>query len=147
MKFKVNYDTSLEQDDLIINCHPDNQNIEEIIQLMQTHVNQTFYPVKNRRDETHIVKQNDIYSFRIENKLLNIYTLNGQYTYNERLYKLKKHLSNNFLQISKSEIINVSFIDHLVLNKSGIIEIKFINNDTTFSSRRYLKEIKEVLGI
>ncbi|WP_239734723.1 LytTR family DNA-binding domain-containing protein [Mammaliicoccus sp. G-M28] len=147
MKYKVNYDASLEQDDLIINCHPDNQNIEEMIQLIQTHADQTFYPVKNRRDETHIVKQNDIYSFRIENKLLNIYTLNGQYIYNERLYKLKKHLSDNFLQISKSEIINVTFIDHLVLNKSGIIEIKFINNDTTFSSRRYLKEIKEVLGL
>ncbi|RIM74376.1 LytTR family transcriptional regulator, partial [Staphylococcus arlettae] len=39
------------------------------------------------------------------------------------------------------------FIDHLVLNKNGIIEIIFTNNDSTYSSRRYLKSIKEALKL
>ncbi|MDO5515528.1 MAG: LytTR family DNA-binding domain-containing protein, partial [Staphylococcus xylosus] len=50
-------------------------------------------------------------------------------------------------QISKSEIININYIDHLKLNKNGTIEIRFTNNDFTYSSRRYLPLIKEALKL
>lgn len=83
----------------------------------------------------------------MENKILTIYTWNQHFTLNERLYTIKKQLSSNFLQISKSEIINIDYIDHLKLNKNGTIEIRFSNDDFTYSSRRYLSIIKEALKL
>ncbi|WP_232196334.1 LytTR family DNA-binding domain-containing protein [Mammaliicoccus sciuri] len=79
--------------------------------------------------------------------MLKVYTLKGTFTYNQRLYKIKQHLNKNFLQVSKSEIINILFIDYLKQNKNGIIEIIFINKDSTYSSRRFLNSIKEALEI
>ncbi|WP_329618719.1 LytTR family DNA-binding domain-containing protein [Staphylococcus equorum] len=49
--------------------------------------------------------------------------------------------------MSKSEIINIDYIDHLKLNKNGTIEIRFSNDDFTYSSRRYLSIIKEALKL
>ena len=56
-------------------------------------------------------------------------------------------INPNNKDISKSEIINVDYINYLQLNRNGTIEIKFKNNDFTYSSRRYLKIMKEALKL
>ncbi|MDW3785062.1 LytTR family DNA-binding domain-containing protein [Staphylococcus saprophyticus] len=79
--------------------------------------------------------------------MLNVITAQRQYTMNQRLYEIKAQLNHSFLQISKSEIINVNFIDYLTLNKNGTIEIRFTDQSFTYSSRRYLPLIKEALKL
>lgn len=74
-------------------------------------------------------------------------TTDKQFTMNQRLYEIKSQLNTYFLQISKSEIININYIDYLKLNKNGTIEVRFTNSDFTYSSRRYLPLIKEALKL
>ena len=89
----------------------------------------------------------DIYSFRIEDRRLYAYTVDKKYAIQAKLYEVEALSTQNFIQISKSEIINIEYIHHLELGKNGIIKIIFNNNDFTHSSRRYLKQIKEQLNL
>lgn len=147
MKVKVKYLETMNTDELLITSHPNHPNIDEILKFIHNYGNTHFHSVKDHKGEMIYLKSEDIYSFRIENKVLMVYTLKGAYTSNQRLYKVKKDLNKYFLQVSKSEIINILFIDYLKQNKNGIIEIIFINNDSTYSSRRFLRAIKEALEI
>jgi len=63
------------------------------------------------------------------------------------LYQVLELLPADFLQISQSEIINTKQIDHLKLTGSGLIQITLKNGQITYSSRRYLKVIKEKLQL
>jgi len=146
MEFEVIYDNQLPENKIVIHSHERVEQLPEIVAYIKQLSQNKLFPGKYN-DEVYYIKQHDIICFRIENKILNIITPNRQYTMNQRLYEVKSQLSNQFLQISKSEIINVNFIDHLKLNKNGTIEIRFINNDFTYSSRRYLPLIKEALKI
>ena len=147
MKIQVYYSAQLAQDKMLITCNKHSPDIDKLLMLINDFYNQPSYQVRNLNNDIYFIEQHDIYSFRFENRLLKIYTLQGSFILNERLYKVKAQLPAHFLQISKSEIINTLFIDHLVLNDNGIIEIVFTNSDSTYSSRRYLKSIKEALKL
>ncbi|PTI70268.1 LytTR family transcriptional regulator DNA-binding domain-containing protein [Staphylococcus succinus] len=63
--------------------------------------------------------------------------------------KLKQSsiINHHFIKISKSEIINIHYLDHLSMTTTGQIKIFFKNDIVTYSSRRYLKSIKERLEL
>ncbi len=63
----------------------------------------------------------------------------------QRLYQLEEIISSNFTRISKSEIVNMDYLDHLKLEPNGLAQIVLKNGDVTYASRRYLKTIKERL--
>lgn len=56
-------------------------------------------------------------------------------------------LTSNFIRISKSEIVNIDKIIKLQLEPNGLIRMYLESCDYTYSSRRYLKSIKERLSI
>ncbi|EKU45736.1 LytTR family DNA-binding domain-containing protein [Staphylococcus massiliensis] len=98
-------------------------------------------------DKIYEIETNDIYNITIENGKLMIYTHDQQYTKNTRLYQIKEKLGTHFLQISKSEIINIHAIYHVSMKPNGTVKITFKNDTFTYSSRRYLKTIKECLQL
>ncbi|MDK7935824.1 LytTR family transcriptional regulator DNA-binding domain-containing protein, partial [Lactobacillus crispatus] len=51
------------------------------------------------------------------------------------------------IRISKSEIVNIDKIIKLQLEPNGLIRMYLESCDYTYSSRRYLKSIKERLSI
>ncbi|NWK84980.1 LytTR family transcriptional regulator [Staphylococcus sp. GSSP0090] len=146
MKVKLVYNQSLAEDEIILHAHKDATNLTDIVETIQQLSQSILFPGKYN-ETIYYLKQQDIICFRIENKVLNIITAQRKYTMNQRLYEIKSQLDHRFLQISKSEIINVNYIDHLKLNKNGTIEIRFTDQSFTYSSRRYLPLIKEALKL
>ena len=74
-------------------------------------------------------------------------TVNIIYEYKSKLYELEKILPEKFIRISKSTILNLEKV--LVYNPlmNGLMEAKLINNETTYISRKYLKEVRiRILG-
>ena len=116
MKVKVVYDHTLDEDEIILYAHKDANNLSDIINSIQQLSQNILFPGKYN-ETIYYLKPQDIICFRIENKILNVITAQRQYTMNQRLYEIKAQLNHSFLQISKSEIINVNFIDYLTLNK------------------------------
>lgn len=100
-----------------------------------------------RGDEVHLLAMDDIYRLAIEDKVLHVKTENQDFTSNLRLYQVRDILSGDFLQISQSEMINLKQLDHLQVTANGLVKIIMKNGDYTYSSRRYLKMIRETIGL
>lgn len=146
MKVTIKYNDTLSEDELIIQANSQLQDLSDITNIIEQKYSPNIFKGK-KNEQIHLIRQQDIFCFRIENKVLYFYTTKEKYSLNDRVYSVKEKLTLNFLQISKSEIINIDYINYLQLNRNGIIEINFKNDDFTYSSRRYLKIIKEVLKL
>lgn len=65
-----------------------------------------------------------------------------------RLYELEELLpSHQFVRVSHSEIINLRRVTALDLGLTGTIRITLDGGVVTYASRRYVKKIKEALGL
>lgn len=84
-----------------------------------------------------------------EDKEVRAQTLGGEiYTVRPRLYELEERLPRReFIRVSYSEIVNWKRVTALDLSLSGTIRVTLEGGVVTYVSRRYVKKIKEVLGI
>ena len=75
-------------------------------------------------------------------------TDDGEYTLRVRLYELEERLdSRRFVRISNAEIINLRRVREFELRLTGTIGVRMENGDVTYVSRRYVKRIREKLGM
>ena len=65
-----------------------------------------------------------------------------------RLYELEERLDRHtFVRISQSEIINLRQATALDLTLTGTIKITLAGGTVCYTSRRYVKKMKEALGL
>ena len=100
-----------------------------------------------KEEEIYLLDTAEIQRVYIENRQVWAETATDNYHIGLPLYQVLELLPADFLQISQSEIINIKHIDHLKLTGSGLIQIAMKNGQITYSSRRYLKAIKEKLQL
>ena len=98
-------------------------------------------------DQVYLVEVHKIQRIYIENRKVLAETDSQTYALDLRLYQAVEILPASFIQISQSEIVNIDAISHLKLTSNGLIEIYLKNESFTYSSRRYLKAIKEKLEL
>ena len=89
-----------------------------------------------------------ILRFYGEDKEVRAQTADGVYTMRQRLYELEERLAGRrFVRISHSEIVNLGQVTALDLGLTGTIRMTLRGGAVTYVSRRYVKKIKEVLGL
>lgn len=89
-----------------------------------------------------------IYRIYTENSKVFAESIDEKYLVKKRIYQLEDILKpKKFVRISNSELINLNLVDSFDLSYSGTISVKMKNKSKTFVSRRYVKIIKETLGI
>lgn len=92
------------------------------------------------------LKPGDIISFFAANQRVYALDMDKQYTVSKKLYELEADLENAcFTRISKSEIINYKKIKYLDMSMTGTIKLIMKNGYETFTSRRNVVKIKELL--
>ena len=70
----------------------------------------------------------------------------GRYALSQKLYELEQRLAPcGFVRISKSEIVNFSKIKSFDMSLSGTIRVVMKNGYETYSSRRNVAKIKEMI--
>lgn len=90
----------------------------------------------------------DIYRIYTEGQQITAETRSGNFTLRQRLYELEQRLQDqDFIRISQGEIINLGLTQEFDLQFSGTIRVKMQNGAETYVSRRYVKKIKQSLGI
>ena len=83
-----------------------------------------------------------------EDKGVRVQTPAGVYDLKERLYELEGKLDRHaFVRISHSEIVNLRKVTALDLSLTGTIRITLAGGTVCYASRRYVKKIKEALGL
>ena len=94
-----------------------------------------------------ILQPKDIYMVRVENGDTIIYGEKQAYRSRKRLYELAQQLGKQFKQISKSTLINLSYMDSIEPGFSGTLLLKLRNGCKDYVSRTYLPELKKYLGL
>lgn len=70
------------------------------------------------------------------------------YAVKQRLYELESSLDrHDFVRISHSEIVNLRQVRAMDLKLSGTIQMTMNGGVVCYASRRYVKKIKEALGL
>lgn len=100
-----------------------------------------------RNGDIVILQPAEIYMVRVENTETIIYTERKQYRSRKRLYEIGEQLGNQFMQISKSTLINLSCMDSIEPGFSGTLLLKLKNGCKDYVSRKYLSEFKKYLGL
>lgn len=101
-----------------------------------------------RDDEMCFVGYDDILRFEAMNQKVFAQTKEGALRIKQRLYELEEALVGTpFVRISNSEIVNFDKVASLDLSMTGILILKFKNGDKSYVSRRYVKKIKDYLGL
>ena len=103
--------------------------------------------IANDDEKIIIIQPTEIYMIRIENSETIIYCENHKYRSKKRLYELLSLLGKDFIQISKSAVINLKQIDFVEPSFSGMMKLFLKNKQSEYISRKYLPEFKKCLGL
>ena len=99
-------------------------------------------------DEAFILDFSKIESIYTENKKIYARVENIAYQTKKRIFELEESLIDlNFVRISNSEIVNFKKVLSIDFKLTGTIMLKLESGSNTFVSRRYVKKIKEYLGL
>ena len=146
MKVRLDIDQQYAEEQTIIEApslSPRVQKVQDFVQSLDQ--NET---LKGKfQDQVFLIEIQKIQRIYIENRKVLAETCNRTYALDIRLYQAVEILPASFIQISQSEIVNIDAISHLKLTSNGLIEIYLKNDSFTYSSRRYLKAIKEKLEL
>ena len=94
-----------------------------------------------------ILQPSEIYMVRVENGETMIYTEKKSYRSRKRLYEVGQQLGTQFMQISKSTLVNLYYMDSIEPGFSGTLLLKLKNGCKDYVSRTYLPEFKKYLGL
>ncbi|MGQ7358413.1 LytTR family DNA-binding domain-containing protein [Streptococcus suis] len=147
MKVKLAISPDIVEDLVTIEAQAMSDQITNLVAYVQNLDKQTSRLTVKKGEQVYLVEHDEIVRLYLEDRLLQVETVENVYTSNLRLYQVKEDLPANFLQISQSEIIHIKQLDHLKLTANGLVKLVMKNGSVTYSSRRYLKVIKERLGL
>lgn len=147
MKVKLAISSDIVEDLVTIEAQAMSEQITNLVAYVQNLDKQTSRLTVKKGEQVYLLEHEEIVRLYLEDRLLQVETVENVYTSNLRLYQVKEDLPSNFLQISQSEIIHIKQLDHLKLTANGLVKLVMKNGSVTYSSRRYLKIIKERLGL
>lgn len=147
MKVRIELDGESTEEEVVIHCRA----LTDEVRLIQRAVTSITSSLPNiplyKGDTDYYVASGDILFFETEGSVLNAHTRDNIYQTRYRLYELEKILSENFIRVSKSTIVNVQEIYSLSKNTlSTTSVISFASSHKqVFVSRHYNKQLKEKL--
>ena len=147
MKVKLAISPDILEELVTIEAQAMSEQITQLVAYVQNLDKQTSRLTVKKGEQVYLLEHDEIVRLYLEDKILQVETGEDSFTSNLRLYQVKEELPANFLQISQSEIIHIKQLDHLKLTANGLVKLVMKNGSVTYSSRRYLKSIKERLGL
>lgn len=118
--------------------------IQKILDFMSTEKT----PVTARYEDRIIILQpEEIYMVRIEGGETVIYGKQKHYFSRKRLCEISQQLGTRFMQISKTTVVNLSYMDSVEAGFNGTLLLKLKNGCKDYVSRKYLKNFKNYLGL
>ena len=145
MKTEVHIDSHFQEEAVTITAPRLSTRVEQVRDFVEM-LDQKERLRAKKEGDTYLVETRLFHRFYIENRQVVGETKDDHFILTGPLYQLSEDLPIYFLKISQSEIINTKEIDHLHFTGSGSVQIYLKNGSLTYSSRRYLKAIKEKLS-
>lgn len=95
-----------------------------------------------------LLEPEDILRFYTDGRWVAAQTTKETYCVRLRLYELEERLDEHqFVRISNSEMVNLKHVTALDLSLAGTIRMTLDGPVSTYVSRRYVKRIKQAIGL
>lgn len=148
MKIQLNINSALEKTEVHIYAKEYNEQVERLMkQLQAVQANQTTVLDGYLQQEIHLLKVTDIYSIYVEDSKVFLQTEEMEYESKRKLYELEEQLAKDFVRVNKSTLVNVNKITSIGMGKIGTTQLLLDNDVAIHVSRKYLKQLKQHLGI
>ena len=147
MKVELRIDPSLRRTQVVV-CAPANTpEVQALVQRLSTEGAASTFTAF-REGQALLLPLGDILRFFADGKGVSCQTAGGVYAVRQRLYELEGRLDRHtFVRISHSEIISLRKITALDLSLTGTIRVTLEGGAVSYVSRRYVRKIKEALGL
>lgn len=146
MKVEVNIDKNCDETKIVIHTKSVEDKIIKLIENLQNKETEQLNGFKD--NEMYLLNQDNIETIYTEDGKVFARANGNIYLIRKRLYELEEILNpDKFVRVSNSEIVNMRKVKKINLKLTGTIILYFTNDNKTYVSRRYLKKIKEYLGV
>lgn len=145
MKVSVDISPEYREPYAVIHTARVTDEIQRIIDVLGT--SETPVTALQNEEDIIVLQPKDIFMVRVEDGDTIIYGARQKYRSRKRLYELADQLGKQFMQISKTTLINLSYMDSIEPGFSGTLLLKLKNGNKDYVSRKYLPEFKKYLGL
>ena len=147
MKVEIQIDPNLDEPVAVLRVPGLTEEAEALAaRLREEAVLQPFTVYRDR--EAVRVSRSMVLRFYAEDKGVLCQTGRGVFAARQRLYELEEALAGTrFVRVSNSEIVNLDRVTGLDLTLAGTIKMTLEGGTVCWVSRRYVKKIKQALGL
>ena len=147
VKVEIQLDPSLEEPVIILRAPSPRAEVEALAaRLREVTIPEPFTVYRER--EAVRVSRDLVLRFFAEDKGVSCQTGMGVFSVRQRLYELEEELAGTrFVRVSNSEIVNLDRVAGLDLTLAGTIKMTLEGGTVCWVSRRYVKKIREALGL
>lgn len=147
MKVEIQLDPSLEEPIVVLRAPSPTEEVEALATRLRGEAVPQPFTVYQEREVVR-VSRSMVLRFYAEDKGVLCQTGRGVFTVRRRLYELEEQLAGTrFVRVSNSEIVNLDRVTGLDLTLVGTIKMTLEGGTVCWVSRRYVKKIKEALGV
>ena len=147
MKVEVQIDPGLDEPVLILRAPMPTEEVEALALSLRAYVLPRPFTVYRDREAVQ-VSRSMVLRFYAEDKGVLCQTGKGVFSVRARLYELEEELAGTrFVRVSNSEIVNLDRVTALDLTLAGTIKMTLEGGTVCWVSRRYVKKIKQALGL
>lgn len=146
MKFSINKDEKLSEDEIVINHNTNQIIIDKLYEVLSNYQKETASLSLFKDDEQYFLNVNEILFFETNDNQVYAHTNKSAYESKLRLYELETMLPKTFIRISKSTICNIKQIYSISrhLTSNGLIKFKDTPKEV-YVSRKYYPQLKRHL--
>lgn len=146
MKIEIDINEKYTDPKIVICTNKLTEELNNIIEKINQKDTKGVYGFKEER--MYLLEDDDIETIFTEDKKVYIRKQNGEiYESKKRIYELEEMMPVHFVRISNSEIVNFTKVENLDFKITGTIILNFCSGKSSYVSRRFIKRIKEYLGI
>ena len=147
MKVEIQVDPGLEEPVVVLRVPSPTEEVERLAQRLRGEALSQSFTVYQEREAVR-VSRSMVLRFYAEDKGVSCQTGKGTFAVRQRLYELEEELAGTrFVRVSNSEIINLDRVTGLDLTLAGTIRMTLEGGTVCWVSRRYVKKIKQALGL
>lgn len=145
MKFSVERIAAEREEELVVRCHdPGAAWVESVREAARGQRLVNAY----KDGELHRLRLSDIFYFEVVDDASFLYTREDVYGAREKLYEFESLCARSTLfRCSKSMILNAEKIDYVRPSLSGRFEAVLSNGEMVVVSRKYVADLKRLLGL
>ncbi len=147
MKVEIQIDPGLDEPVVILRVPSPTEEAEALAARLRGEAAPQPFTVYTEREAVR-VSRSTVLRFYAEDKGVLCQTGKGTFTVRARLYELEEELAGTkFVRVSNSEIVNLDRVTGLDLTLAGTIRMTLEGGTVCWVSRRYVKKIKQTLGL